>query len=402
MTDVIDIADICFFDTETRAIPGTTGDDGDVGEAGTYRYAKNAFITVLTYAIGAEGPVQCTALDEDFDGMLMMPADLWDHVLRVQAGKAWMAAWNAGFDRQVWNNDLFGMAFAKLQPKHVIDVMAQAMASNLPPALDAAARALRLGGKQTNGKELIKLFAPDNDVTPQTHPEEWEQFKSYAILDTALLRDIYKMTRPLPISEWREYWASERINDRGMAVDLEFCRRASAVAALDLQRTNVMIDRLTNGQIQKVTQHQKLAQWIYDALGSDGSVGREIMVSEWDDEDEDDVKVGKLSLERDRVTKLITWMEARSDLSERDEVILDILRLREFGASAAPKKFDTILRQHDEGSLRGSYVWNGAGQTGRFSAKGVQVHNMTRSVIGKGGIHEIAAIEMINELETGQ
>jgi DNA polymerase len=401
VTDVIGINDICFFDTETRALPGVTGDDGDVSEAGTYRYAKNSFVTILTYAIGADGPVQCVALDDfgESDDLPTVPHDLWRHLVRVEVGEAWMAAWNAGFDRQAWNHGSRYVDELMLKPQHVIDVMAQAMASNLPPALEGAARALRLGGKQEDGKALIKLFSSSDGGTPQSHPEEWARFKSYAVLDTALLRDIYKMTRPLPISEWREYWASERINDRGMAVDLEFCRRASAVAALDLQRTNALIDRFTNGQIQKVTQHQKLAQWVYDALGSDGSVGREIMVSEWDDEDEDDIKVGKLSLERDRVTKLITWMEARSDLSERDEVILNILRLREFGASAAPKKFDTILRQHDEGSLRGSYVWNGAGQTGRFSAKGVQVHNMTRSVIGKGGVHEIAAIEMINELE---
>ena len=64
--------------------------------------------------------------------------------------------------------------------------------------------------------------------------------------------------------------------------------------------------------------------------------------------------------------------------------------------SSSPAKFDKMLLQHDNGALFGSYVFNGAQQTGRYSSKGVQIHNLTRSTLGK---HEAEAIELINALE---
>lgn len=403
----MNIDDICFFDTETRAYDDVEGDDGDVTKAGTYRYAKNSFVIMLTYCIG-NGPVQLVEnrdMDpEFFRSWENIPTDLYHFAYGIAAHDAprWFAAWNTGFDRQAFANSL--PADFPVNPEAYLDVMAQAVASNLPPSLEGASRFIGRGGKQEDGKKLIKLFCSPNGATPQSHPEEWRRFCSYGVRDAAELREVFRHTRPLPLSEWEEYWASERINDRGMMVDVEFCRKAAHVAQVDAERTNQMLVRLTNGQIRTVMQHQKIAEWVFDQLVY--SEARELLVAEWDEEGDGtdgDLVAGKLSLERDRVTKLITFFEAREKaegaLCERDETILKVLQLREFGASAAPKKFDTMLRQHDEGALRGGYVWNGAAQTGRFSAKGVQVHNMTRSVIGKKGAYEAAAIEMINDLE---
>jgi hypothetical protein len=45
--------------------------------------------------------------------------------------------------------------------------------------------------------------------------------------------------------------------------------------------------------------------------------------------------------------------------------------------------------------LPGQYVFNGAQQTGRFSSRGVQVHNLTRKALK----NEAAAIEAISSIE---
>lgn len=399
----MNINDLCFFDTETRAYDDVSPSDGSVVTAGTYRYAKNSFVIILTYAIG-QGPVQIVEnadMDpEFFRDWRNLPADLNDFIYRVDEGEAWLAAWNMGFDRAAWNESM--PADCHVHPESTIDIMAQAVASNLPAALEGASRFIGRGGKQDDGKKLIQLFCSPNGATPQSHPEEWARFKSYAIRDTDELRHVYKATRPLSMDEWEEYWTSERINDRGMMVDLPFCERASRVAALDIARTNALIRRYTNGQIDKVTQHQKLGDWVWDSLAY--SEARALLISEYDEEGgEDDVQTVKLSLERARVSKLITFFEAKSKaeggLSEHDKTILKVLQLREFGASATPKKFDKILATHDDGSIKGSYVWNGAAQTGRYSSKLVQVHNLTRAALGKKGSLEPAAIEMINDLD---
>lgn len=390
---------LCFFDTETRAEPGT-GDDGDLKQAGTYRYMQNAFAVIMTYAFGDKIGVGIQALDRGFDRDWLRWQDTTSEFKkfyeRAEKGKAWYAAFNAGFDRQAWNE---GTAdYPHMRADMIIDVKAQAAASNLPDNLEGCSRFVGSGGKQDDGKALIKLFAPADGGTPQSHPDEWWRYKQYAIRDTAELKTVFEHTRQLPLSEWQEYWTSERINDRGMAVDLDFCRKASAVAALDAVRTNRLLTQLTEGVVTTVGQHARIANWIWDNVST--SEARDLLVTDYDEDAEDDMIVCSLSANRQNITKLITYLEAReAELDELDYRILKVARLREFGASAAPKKFDTILAQHDRGILKGSYVFNGAGQSGRFSSKGVQVHNMTRDVLGKDGCDEVTAIEMINELE---
>ena len=66
------------------------------------------------------------------------------------------AAWNAGFDRAVWNFATLG--FPELKPRHIIDVMAQAVASGLPPDLKMASGKAGDQRKDRRGAVLIRLF----------------------------------------------------------------------------------------------------------------------------------------------------------------------------------------------------------------------------------------------------
>jgi DNA polymerase len=396
MTLSDNIDDFCFMDFETRALPGVTGTDESVVTAGTYRYARNSYPVLLTWAIG-DMPVECVEL-RDFSKRLnfdSLPLRLQDFAINAGLFEdRWLAAWNMGFDRAVWNR---AFCSCPMPVGATIDVMAQAVASNLPPDLQGASKFIGRGGKQDDGKALINLFARANGGTPQSHPEEWARYKSYAIRDTEELREVFRATRKLPRREWEEYWTSERINERGMKVDVEFCRRAAAIAEADKARTNRLLRQLTGGAIEKISQVAKLADWLWDRL--DSPEARNLMIKEWDEEEGEEI-VGKIGLDRSRVEALQAFYRAREEaldgLTDDEWRILDILDLRQFGGSATPMKFSKILQQHDEGRLKGQYVFNGAQQTGRFSSRGVQVHNLTRSSLGKD---EESAIEMINDLE---
>lgn len=410
---------LCFIDTETRNLSKTARkNNAELKEEGTYRYFQNAKAVIVTYAIG-DGPVECIAMDEGFDRPVFdwyreLPLDLRTFWQRAEAGEAWFAAWNAGFDKTAMNQ--FSNA-PVVAADMVLDVMTQATASNMPPSLEGASKFIGRTGKQQNGKELIKLFSPADGGTPQTHPVQWAQYKDYARQDIDELREVFLSTRQLPYSEWEEYWAAERVNERGMRVDLDFCQRAAAVAEFNADVVNRELTALSEGAITKVTQHQKIANFLWDHMAHH-TEARDLMVKTVTEEDapeEDEntfVEVHKkptenerdlivhLTVNRDVVTKMITYFKAQPSLDNLSKsVLLPILELREFGASAAPQKFQKMLDQHVDGKLYGQYVFNGAGQTGRFSAKGVQVHNMTRDVLGKKGVDEAAAIEMINDLE---
>ena len=156
---------------------------------------------VLAYAIG-EGPQ--AALPYPF-AWNDLPPEIRSHHARVQAGEAVWAAWNASFDREVWNQLT---DFPELDPQNVIDVMAQATAAGLPGKLEHAARFAGVPiQKRASGKDLIKLFTrPDSTGTPQTHPEEWAEFLRYAADDIGAMRGVFRFTLQLPIEEWQEYW----------------------------------------------------------------------------------------------------------------------------------------------------------------------------------------------------
>ena len=141
-------------------------------EVGAYRYATQASAIVLAYAIGG-GPVRTVAVKDSVARSTGRPAaELYEHHQRVAAGKAVWAAWNAGFDKAIWNYATDG--FPEMEPHHIIDVMAQGAASGLPPDLDLASVVVGGAQKDKSGSDLIKLFClPDSEGTPQTHPAEW-------------------------------------------------------------------------------------------------------------------------------------------------------------------------------------------------------------------------------------
>ena len=166
--------------------------------------------------------------------------------------------------------------------------MIQAGVSNLPTDLESASRALGGAGKQKDGKKLIRLFCVEG-AAPADHPEEWQRFLAYARQDVEAMRDVYRRTRPLPREEWRQYWAFEHINRRGVAVDVPFVRRAAALAAEDAVAIGRRLIELTDGVVTRVTQAKRIATWLHDQLAD--AAMREVLtlgVPADDDDDDDD------------------------------------------------------------------------------------------------------------------
>ncbi len=406
MASRYDIENVGFVDYETKALPGVNASDGNVVTAGTYRYVKNAFAIIMTHAIGW-GPVGATLVTDFDNGAMrwdMLPPELHAHHQRVLKGEASWAAFNAGFDRNVWNEATYD--FPRLDHSHMIDVMAQAMASNLAPSLEGSSKNIGREGKQKDGKYLIGLFcSPGATATPQSHPDEWERFVTYGLQDVEEMREVYASTRPLPPEEWEDYFISEKINERGMALDIHFVERAAAVAAFNNRRINADLNRWTNGKITAVTQRERIADWLYNQI--EFNEARDLLVKEYkedastEDDDEADLQPAKLSVKKDRLEALLAFYKTRKehapdDWTERDQLVVDMATARLFGGSSSPAKYDKMMQQHDEGDLKGMYVFNGAQQTGRYSSKGVQTHNLTRSTLGK---HEAEAIELISSLD---
>jgi DNA polymerase bacteriophage-type len=238
--------------------------------------------------------------------------------------------------------------------------------------------------------------------TPQSHPEDWERFRSYARDDVAAMRDVFFATMPLTRREWREYHAVEAINHRGVPVDMPFVRQAVKLSALLTETSNADIARLTEGKVRTVNQSAALLDWIRYELRALPEVDR-ILTREVDlveDEDGEERAVAKLSLGRSHVEELIAYLDRVDEekgLTDSEWRVLQVLEVRLYGASATPKKYKKIeALVEGDGRVRGQYVFGGAAATGRMSGRGFQPQNLARATIGSL-LDEVAAIEMVTE-----
>src|SRR5207344_2696504 len=91
--------------------------------------------------------------------------------------------------------------------------------------------------------------------TPASHPVEWRLFVDvYARGDIAAMRSVFHGTRQLPLREWREYWAMEAINSRGVGIDIGMVKHAAKLAAEDKVRSKADLAVLTDGYVHSVDQ----------------------------------------------------------------------------------------------------------------------------------------------------
>src|SRR6516225_3462950 len=367
----------------------------DLKAAETFRYVAEASTRalVLAYAIG-----NAPALTWHADGAILDWDNAPDDLRAAFERNATLAAWNASFDTAVWNYATLGFPF--LAPERVIDPMVQAGVSNLPTDLESASRYLGGAGKQKDGKALIRLFCIEN-ANPLEYPAEWERFLAYARRDIEEMREVYRRTRPLPHEEWQQYWAFEHINRRGVTLDMPYVRRAAALTAEDAVAIGRRLNKLTGGAVTRVTQAKGIASWLHDNLAD--ATMREILtvgVPADDDDNNDDVEADpqELSLERDRVARLLAMLDAKhanGGLGRDEARAREAATLRLYGAGAAPKKFARLEAQQVDGVLRGQYRFAGAGQTGRLTSRGAQIQNLTRDVLGEDGAAEALLVDMI-------
>jgi DNA polymerase len=185
-----------------------------------------------------------------------------------------------------------------------------------------------------------------------------------------------------------------------VAVDVPFVHHAAALAAEDAVAIDRLLVELTDGAVSTVGQAQRIAGWLLDQLPD--AVMRQTLIcgaaDEDDDAEEDAADSPELSLKRERIERLLAMLDvkhANGGLSSGEAIACEVATLRLYGAGASPKKFARLAAQQVDGVLRDQYRFAGAGQTGRMSSKGAQVHNLTRDVLGADGAHEAKLVDMI-------
>jgi len=325
----------------------------DISSSGAYKYTESVDFEILliAWALG-DRPVQIIDLasgekmDKDFIYLLTDPT-IEKH------------AHNATFERQAFKQIGFDIP---IDQWHCSAVKSAYM--GLPLALADVSEALRLGDKSklTTGKALIRFFSCPVKPTkingqrtrnlPHHHPEKWEQFKHYCTMDVVAEREIISRLSKyeIPDFERRAYIQDQKINDKGVLIDLDLSKKAKRLSNIykdEMLKRTAAVTGLDNPNSPA-----QLKSWLSVRMG------REVE-----------------SLNKDILPQLI---------DETDDLeVKEVIELRQKIAKTSIKKYDAMIAcasDHD-GRARGLFQFYGASRTGRWAGRLIQLQNLPRNYI---------------------
>lgn len=297
-----------------------------------------------------------------------IPAEL---VLALQMADEYEAH-NARFDQLIYEYiAVEDYGFPALDKEKWVCTAAQCRVNALPASLDAATRAANTKHrKDHSGSALIrKLCIPDKKTGEfNSDPALLRQMGKYCLKDSVAMVSLTQKLRPLSPADKRDWQTNERINDRGILVDIELATLAQQYAAQEKEELGRQLAELTDGAITSVTQTKRLL---------------DVLKVEFEGEADLMNCITKPCKDASDPVKYTLDKAARGLLLERDELddhYREVITLVSEGGASSVAKFTAMLNRADPetGRVHGAFIFAGAGQTQRYSSKGLQLHNMRR------------------------
>ena len=391
------MADIVFFDLETRS-------DVDLGRHNLHRYARDSSTEILVatfhFPDGTEGiwaPERRWTGDPTYDAVI---SDDLVHVWNrwVKDGGL-VCAWNIQFDRTILKYVQSPLTCPKIEQT----LCAQTMAENysLPGRLGNAGAALGVEiQKDSAGKGLIKQLSI-GQVPWNPKPDTLWAFWQYALRDTVALKAAFDKCRPWTAEEWTDYHVVERMNERGIPIDVGFAKCAAQFAAAIETELNSEIVRVTGDKLMTLSKSQRKIAWLRAQLaGTELEAALQVTVK----------RKGKKAQSWSTGKNAIRALKQRYDeLDQVDAVpvapevwdhVTQFMDILDRGNGVATKKFVTMLDTHVDGKLYHQYRCSPT-ITGRHAARGVQLDNVLRKGLPKVDGIEDSADWAIDKLAMG-
>ena len=319
----------------------------DLRKTGVYKYASDPSTDIWCMAYKAPW---------SDDVQVWLPSDEMDERLEdwiVEGGL--LSAWNANFERTIWNEIMVSRyQWPRTSIKQWRCTMAQASAMGLPRALGQAASVLGVEEqKDKAGAALMLRMARPRKVNADGSYTWWntkdkiDTLVAYCVQDVKTELSVAATLNAMPDSERRLYQLDQRINDRGVKVDLDLIERVSKLANSASENIDAEIKRLTNGQVKAATNAMDLTAWLR-------SYGLQVK-----------------SVDKQTVTRML-------GMEKLHPIIKQVLRLRQDGAKSSTAKYEAMVNAANaDNRMRGLLMYHGAA-TGRWSGRLVQPQNFPR------------------------
>ena len=311
----------------------------DLKTAGVYNYAQDASTEVLCMSYAFDDEDVVTWIDGPFPE-------------RVRNYTGQIRAHNAAFERLIF----WYVLQINFKLEQFYCTAAQARANCAPGSLEDVGRFASASMKKDHrGAQLIRLMC----VPPfQMSTELMAEMVKYCEQDVRAMRAISQGLRPLSDEELADYHVNERINDRGVLIDVPLAQAAVKYAAAELEEIQSIVTEITQGVITSV-RSPKMRQWVQDRVGPEAL---KLMIRE-----------DKISIDK----------TVRANLLQCDDVpaeVKEVIQCADDLWASSVAKFNRMAQLADveDHRVRGAFVFAGGSATGRASSYGLQVHNFTR------------------------
>lgn len=324
----------------------------DLHKSGVYKYCESDDFEILLFGYAIDnGKVQVVDLARGEK----IPEEIINALTDDSIIK-W--AFNAQFER-VCLSKWLGIPLGEyLSPKSWRCSMVWAATLGLPLSLAGVGAVLGLGKqKLAEGKSLIRYFCIPCSPTktsggrtrnlPEHDIEKWQQFKEYNKRDVETELEIQSklLNFPVPKGEWENYHLDQIINDRGIALDMDFVSQA-ILCDEKLKTENMERAKELTG-LENPNSPMQLRDWLQ----------------------EQGIKTD--SLTKDVVSQL---------LENADGKVHEVLSIRQQLAKSSVKKYTAMESVVcNDGRGRGLIQFYGANRTGRYAGRLIQVQNLPRN-----------------------
>jgi DNA polymerase bacteriophage-type len=284
-----------------------------------------------------------------------------------------LVAFNSAFERYALKKLAYDVPASRF-----IDPQVGGRYLSLPASLEVQGDVLGLPpslAKDKRGKELIKLFSEEKIIKAKkatkknpagvpeqryfndwkSHPVEWNEFLEYGKRDVVAEGELLRRMRllgamPLPPLEQRLWLLDQKINDRGMPVDVVFVRKMYAMALRAKEEAKLNFEAMTG--VKNANSPAQIKAWASTQGYPYPSLGKDVVASALKDPN-----------------------------LKMTELLRAALKLRKEAASTSYQKLGKILEAvGPDGFLRNQFIFMGSSRCGRWSGNAVQLHNFARPV----------------------
>ena len=341
----------------TISIDLETYSDVDIGKCGVYKYAESPNFEILLFAYSVDGG-GVTVID--ITNGEKIPDEIISALSDPNITK-W--AFNSQFERICLSEYLhrhYSLDTHYLSPASWKCSMTWCAYMGLPMSLAGAGAILGLEQQKiTEGKELIRYFCVPCKPTkanggrtrnmPMHAKDKWDRFKKYNIRDVEVEMAIQDRLQKFPVPDfvWEEFWLDQQINDRGIAVDMEFAENAISFDAKSRDALMNEIKEITC--LENPNSVMQLKDWLIEQ-------GMEVT-----------------SLDKKAVSAMLPVAPPN---------VQKVLGIRKKLAKSSVKKYQAMENAVcKDGRARGMFRFYGANRTGRFAGRLIQLQNLPQNHI---------------------